>query len=513
MNKNALIIAVSIMLSRVLGIVREMLLADIAGINYQKNALDLAFLIPDILNHVVSTGFLTITFIPIFTGYLVKDKEDKAWEFFSIVLTTLSVILLVLIIPAWIFMEPLILLFTSEAPTPRVLALAVEYGRVILPAQLFFLVGTFFVSVQHIRQRFLLPALTGVIYNVAIIVGGYLGKENGLIGFAWGVPIGSFMGFFILQLIGVSKCGVKYKPGINITHPDLIRFIKLTLPLMIGVGAMFALDFVTKAFGTSFGEKGVSSLNYAYKMMYTIVATFGFSVGVASYPALARMVKEGKLSELNIFLFSTLDKMIAILLPVVIATWLSSDALLQILFERGEFGRDATNLVSSLMRWYLPASIALCFQVVIVRCFYAMEKMWLPTIINSLIFIISLPFYTILGQKIGIIGVPITSVIASYFQVVILMLLWGKINSWENFKPAAINITKAMVAFLINLLVFAFLSTKWAGFERDMLGNVLTIILLGGGAFALQLVLQVLLGCTSTSEVVNKLLKKFKIKS
>ena len=98
MNKAAIIIAVSMLASRVLGIFREMLLARAAGVSTEKNALDLAFMIPDILNHVVSTGFLSIIFIPIFTGYLVQKKEEAAWRFFSNILNTLGLFLLFLIL-------------------------------------------------------------------------------------------------------------------------------------------------------------------------------------------------------------------------------------------------------------------------------------------------------------------------------------------------------------------------------------------------------------------------------
>lgn len=115
MNKAAIIVAVSMLLSRVLGIFREMLLAHAAGVSLEKNALDLAFMIPDILNHVVSTGFLSIIFIPIFTGYKVAGDEEKSWKFFSNVLNTFGAILLVLVIPAFIFMPELLQLSPPAA--------------------------------------------------------------------------------------------------------------------------------------------------------------------------------------------------------------------------------------------------------------------------------------------------------------------------------------------------------------------------------------------------------------
>ena len=118
MNKATLIIAVSMLASRVLGILREMLLARAAGVTAEKNALDLAFLIPDILNHVVSTGFLSIVFIPIFFGYKAKEDEEGAWKFFSNVLNTLGILFLALIVPSFIWMKELITFFTSAADLP-----------------------------------------------------------------------------------------------------------------------------------------------------------------------------------------------------------------------------------------------------------------------------------------------------------------------------------------------------------------------------------------------------------
>ena len=129
MNKAALIIAVSMLASRVLGILREMLLAHNAGTGLEKNALDLAFMIPDILNHVVSTGFLSIIFIPIFTGYLVSSEEDKSWKFFSNVLTTIGVFLLLLIIPSFIWMKELLELFTAADLDETLLDRAPYFGR------------------------------------------------------------------------------------------------------------------------------------------------------------------------------------------------------------------------------------------------------------------------------------------------------------------------------------------------------------------------------------------------
>jgi putative peptidoglycan lipid II flippase len=479
----AVIIAISVLLSRVLGIAREILLAHIAGIDQHKNALDLAFLVPDLLNHIISTGFLSITFIPMFTGYLVANKQTEAWHFFSRILTTLGLLLLVLIVPAWVFIEPILLFITAESPSPEVLSLAVEYGRIILPAQIFFFAGTFLVAVQHIQRQFFIPAFTGLIYNVSIIAGGWLGKDYGLIGFAWGVPVGAFIGFFALQLYGASRSGIYFKPRFSVTNPAFLKFVSLTIPLVLGVGAMFGLEFITRAYGGSFGDSGISALNYAYRMMYTLVAVFGFSVGVAGYPGLAKLAQQGNIEQLNQTVYTTINRMILVLVPVVTASWMASDAIIRLLFERGAFTSEATTMVAGLFRWYLPASVALCAQVILVRSFYAKQQMWLPTIINTGIFAASLPVYGLLQHPLGIHSVPLIGCVVAYLQVACLVLVWQLQNKGQRANNTAFvqfvkNTSKAILVLTVGVLVGQNIPVILQGMEQSLYKDLVMVLLL-----------------------------------
>jgi putative peptidoglycan lipid II flippase len=516
MRGAALIIAVSILISRILGVVREMLLARVAGINAEKNALDLAFLIPDILNHLVSTGFLSIIFIPIFTGYMVKDQEARAWRFFSNILNTLGIFIVALIVPAWIWMREAILLFTTADPSPEILDMAVHFGRIILPGQLAFFAGSFFVAVQYTRKQFLIPSLTGVIYNAAIIVGGYLGSAHGIIGFAWGVPIGAFIGFFLLQLWGLTRGGFSWKPIFDFRDRDLRRYVTLMLPLMLGVGAMFALEFVIRSFGSTFGAHGISALNYAYRVMYTLVAVFGFSVGVASYPDMARLAKEGKRQELNTRVASSLDRMFAFLVPAIATVWILAFPAVRLLFERGAFDREATELVSGLLRWYLPAAIGLCAQAVLVRSFYAQERMWTPTLINSGLFLLSLVFYGMTAQAFGIQSVPVIGATTALIQVLALVWMWRKLNGLKGIMGHVGNLLRSLVVLVIAGGALWLVEPLWSPWFRKLD----TTHLLGASAgmagliFCAVLGLEILIGNTSAREIawerIAKVAKRFR---
>ncbi|MCF0216231.1 MAG: murein biosynthesis integral membrane protein MurJ [Fibrobacteraceae bacterium] len=518
MNKAAIIIAVSMLLSRVLGIVREMLLAHAAGVSLEKNALDLAFMIPDILNHVVSTGFLSIIFIPIFTGYKVAGKEEESWKFFSNVLNTFGMVLLILVVPAFIFMPELLNLLTRSGATPELLSRATYYGRIILPGQVFIFVGSILVAVQHTRKQFLIPSLTGLIYNAAVIIGGtfciYMSKvtgvKYGLEGFAWGVPIGAFIGFFALQIFGAKRGGIQYKLILQPKHPDIIRYFKMMLPMSLGVGSMFGLEFIIRSFGASFGSSGISSLNYAYRVMYTLVAVFGFSVSVASYPDMARLVKENRMPELNQKIWKSLSRMFCVLIPAVVAVYALSFPAVRILFERGAFSREATENIAEILRWYLPVSLGLCLQAVLVRSFYAAERMWAPTLLNTGIFAATIPAYIFLSEPLGIKSVPIVGAAGALLQVVSMIFLWAKRNGTQGMKNALMNMLRALATFVVMIGAAMGLDHLSGEFVRNI--NLATLILYSAAAgialFVLTLFIQKILGSKDASDILNELLGK-----
>lgn len=511
MNKATLIIAASMLASRVLGIFREMLLARAAGVTAEKNALDLAFLIPDILNHVVSTGFLSIVFIPIFFGYKAKSDEDGAWKFFSNILSTLGLLFLALIIPSFIWMRELIVLFTSAADLPTALLdRATYFGRIILPGQLFIFAGSFLVALQHTRKQFAIPSLTGVIYNLAIIVGGILGRHHGLEGFAWGVPVGAFIGFFVLQILGAHRGGLHYVPTFNPLHPDILRYLKMMIPMSFGVGSMFAFEFVIRSFGGIFGSSGISSLNYAYRVMYTLVAVFGFSVGVSSYPDMARLVKENRLGDLNRQIWSSLSRMFAILVPAVITVWALSFPAVRLLFERGAFTRETTEYVAKLLHWYLPASLGLCLQAVLVRSFYAREKMWTPTLINTGIFVLTIPAYIFLSADFGIYVVPIVGAAGAIFQVASMIFLWARQTGTSGMKGALENIGRALASFAAMVVIAIAIENISYDFVRD--ANAISLIVYSAFIavllFPTSLLLQKAIGSNDAGDILKELFEK-----
>ncbi|CAN2044298.1 membrane hypothetical protein [Candidatus Magnetomoraceae bacterium gMMP-13] len=202
----SLIMMASVFLSRVIGLFREMIIAYVGGAKGAVDAYQLAFIIPEILNHIIASGFLSVTFIPIFSYYLEQNREDEGWRVFSVILTGFGTALLCIILISFVFSDQLVKLIAPGIKDPELIAITIRMTRIIIPAQFFFFAGGMFMAVQFAKEKFAIPALAPLLYNLGIITGGLvLSPWLGMEGFSWGVLAGAFAGNFLIQYRGGQK--------------------------------------------------------------------------------------------------------------------------------------------------------------------------------------------------------------------------------------------------------------------------------------------------------------------
>ena len=422
----SLIMMGSVFLSRVIGLMREIVIAYAGGADGSVDAYLVAFVIPDILNHAVASGFLSITFIPIFAHYLARHQEEKGWEVFSIILTVFGCLLILGIGLAWIFTPQLIEWVAPGLKGSNYVNLAVRMTRIILPAQFFFFAGGLLMAVQFAKERFFLPALAPVVYNLGIISGGLLlGPRLGMEGFSWGVLAGAFLGNFAIQLWGARKAGLQFRLQLSFGHPDLKRYVRITLPLILGLTMLFSTEFFLKFFGSYLPRGDIASLNYALRIMLILAAFFGQAIGTAAYPFLARLVAENQLAEMNRLLNNTL-KYLALIIPFAVLLMVLRYEVVMILFQRGQFDEAATRQTAAALQYLLIGAGAFAVQTVVVRGYYAMQDTLFPAIYSTLAVLLSLPLYFFGMRIMGIRGVALAISLAAVFQVLILYILWNR---------------------------------------------------------------------------------------
>lgn len=420
------IMMASVFLSRVIGLFREMAIAYAGGAGGDVDAYQIAFVVPEILNHIAASGFLSITFIPIFSGYLANKDEDEGWCVFSLIMTCFGAALVLFIIAAVILAPELVSFIAPGLRDPVIFSKAVRMTRIILPAQFFFFSGGLFMAVQFSKEKFFIPALAPLLYNLGIIAGGMLlGPYLGMEAFSWGVLGGAFIGNFALQYKGAMNAGMKYNISFDFRHPDLNKYLLLTLPLMLGLTMTFSTEFFLKFFGSFMPGGSIAALNYGLRIMFILVGLFGQAVGTAAYPFMARLAAENKLEEMNRLLNDTLRGLSAVVPFSVLAMVLRHELVL-IIFQRGRFDASATELTSGLLLFLLAGTFAFAAQTVVVRGFYAMQNTLFPAVFGTAGVLISIPVYYYGMKFMGVKGIALALSCSAFIQVVILYAVWNK---------------------------------------------------------------------------------------
>jgi putative peptidoglycan lipid II flippase len=475
------IMMVSVFLSRFIGLLREMAIAYMAGAGAEVDAYQVAFIIPDILNHVAASGFLSITFIPIFSKYLATGKKDDGWQVVSVILTCFGGMLAIGTGIAFVLTPQLISILAPGLDNSAMISNAVYMTRIILPAQFFFFAGGLFMAVQFSLERFAIPALAPLIYNLGIILGGLLlGPWIGVAGFSYGVLAGAFIGNFGLQFWGAKRAGMKLRFTLDFFHPDLKQYILLTLPLMVGLSMTFSSEFFLKFFGSFLPEGSIAALNYGLRITLMLVGFFGQAVGTASFPFMARLAAENKISEMNHILNKTL-RYLSLVIPISVLIMVLRKEVVRILFERGRFDSSATDLTSSALLFLLIGAFAFASQTVVVRGYYAMKNTLFPAIFGTLAVAASIPIYFAGMNFMGTNGVGLAISISAVLQLIALFMLWNhRTKNPGSRKVYIIYLKMLFISFPLGLIL------NWVGtglyphsWQITLLGNMLTCIISG----------------------------------
>jgi len=421
----------AVMLSRVIGYVREAYIAWAFGAGPQTDAYVAGFTIPDWLNYIVAGGTASITFISIYTRFLADNRKDDAEKTFSVIITVMTAVLGVGVLLAEIF-TPQIEAWWFKGFTPDQLQLCVHLTRILLPAQIFFYVGGVVSAVLLSQRLFLLPAFGPLLYNVAIIVGGVVGsRQIGIASLAWGALIGSLIGPFLINAIGAARTGIGYHITFDIRDPAFREWVRLSIPLMVGVSLVTADDWILRYFASgSVGD--ITRLNYAKRLFAVPIAVLGQATGQASLPFFARLFGEKKLREFADIVNGSVYRIAAASLLVSSLMMATALPVIDLVYRRGHFHFSDSQETAAYLFWF---SISLAFwsaQGLYARAFYAAGNTLTPMIACTLITAASLPVYSALYHSFSTIGLAMASDVGIVANTLALALLLH----WRGLVPA-----------------------------------------------------------------------------
>ncbi|MBZ5648272.1 MAG: murein biosynthesis integral membrane protein MurJ [Acidobacteriia bacterium] len=478
----------AVMLSRVVGYVREAYIAWAFGAGLQTDAYVAAFTLPDWLNYIVAGGTASITFISIFTRYTSEGREVEARKAFSVVITLMTSTLVIGIGLLEVFTPQIERVIFPHFSTQQ-LELCVYLTRILLPAQIFFYVGGIVSAVLLSRRLFLFPALGPILYNVFIILGGVvLSGRMGIASLAVGAVAGGFVGPFLVNAFGASKTGIGYRLTFDHRDPGFREWVALTIPLMLGVTLVTADDWILRYFASG-GAGDITRLNYAKRLFAVPIAVLGQATGQASLPFFARLFGEKRLEEFARTVNDSVYRVTAV--AFLITAWMMAAALplVDLVYRRGRFHFTDSRETALYFFWFALSLAFWAAQGLYARGFYAAGDTVTPMVAGTIITVASLPLYSWLFRTYHVIGLAIASDIGIFANTVALAILLHRKKLVPLGSMRWLELGKALLTgvFALAVTFFAVQFVFVDGSRRADLGAVVVVSLAWGAAVAFGL--------------------------
>jgi putative peptidoglycan lipid II flippase len=486
----ALILAGSVGLSRVLGFVREAVIAAQIGAGSEVDAYRAAFLLPDLLNHFLAGGALSIAFIPFFSRVRAQEGAEAADSLFGVVLGTLGCAVVLATAALWWQAEALIALQFGGATgfDADTQALATRLTRILLPAQIFFVTGGVIRAVLMANDRFTSQALAPLVYNLGIIIGGALaGRSYGAEGFAWGALVGAFLGPFAIPVVELSKAGlVQLRLRVAPFDARFLAYVWLALPLMFGVSLLTLDEWYERWFGARLGEGVIAYLGFARMLALVPVGVIGQAIATAGLPTLARLVSEERREELDALVTGMLRSGLALALVAAGAVWVVAEPAVELLYQRGRFEAADSVVVASLLRILALAIPAWVLQQIAVRPFYARNDMWRPMLLGTAVGLAVAPLYWVLGHRSGAEGLALAGVLGMTLSAAATLVLARRLHGAPKLSALASSGARALLAVAPAVLAAVWLPIRdfegapGAALELALRGGVFGLVALAG---------------------------------
>jgi len=419
----AMLLMVSALLSGLLGLVRIAYINSLFGAGLEQDAYRAAFRLPDLINYFLIGGAASISVITILNRYREAGDQEGEDRALSVILTTMLVVLGIGIVLGEIFAPQYVwLAFKGYRTDHAGAALCTALTRVMLPAQLFFFIGSVMSSRLQVRKIFIYQAFTPLIYNAGIIGGALLlHRRLGTFSLAIGVLAGVILGSALLNSLGAFRNGLRYTPRVGFRDPAFLEWLHLSLPLMIGVSLVMFDQYFLSYFGSN-STGGITFLGNAKDLFNAPFNIIGPAAGAASLPFFASLYQQRRQRDFSISVGRSVSRLFAV--GMLVSAWMMALApWLMDLLRRGHFHRTDAATITGLFR-VLAITLAIwAVQGIYARAFYAASDTKTPAIAGTLITVLSVPIYAGLFHAAGLRGLAIASDIGILAQTASLALL------------------------------------------------------------------------------------------
>ena len=417
----AILLGAFALLSRVIGLVRDKYIAHTFGAGPGTDAYNVAFQLPDLINYLLVGGAASISFVTILSRYRESGEHEAGERALSVILNTMLLVLGTAIALAE-FAVPLYTdRFFSRGSSEA--ALCTGMTRILLPGQIFFFSGGVLASVALVRKQFTYQGISPLVYTLGIILGGLaLSHSLGITSLAWGALAGSIAGPFLVNAYAARRAGVRYQPILDLHDPGLRAWVRMSLPLMLGVTVVFMDNIILSWFArNSVGD--ISRLMYAKRLFTAPMAILGQAAGAASLPFFASLYSRRLFADYAAAVNRSVSRILAVALVLSSAMFALARPLVDLVFGGGAFHHGDTLTTAAYFAIFTLSLPLWSSQAIYARAFYAAGETRAPMLWGTVITAVSIPFYWALHRRFGVAGLAWASDLAILAQTAMLATL------------------------------------------------------------------------------------------
>jgi putative peptidoglycan lipid II flippase len=460
--------------SRVAGLVREIVAASYFGVTGPMSAFTIAFQVPNLIRALFADAALQGAFVPVFAELLEKGKKKEAFKVASALLSLIFVVLgsitLIFILAAPVLMP----LFTPGfKDQPELQDLTVGLTQVMFPLVLLLALSGVTVGMLNTFERFSVPALAPVAWNLVIIgslvgVTPLLSGKNQIYSYAIGVLAGTIVQF-VLPLPWLRGTGGRFTLTFDWRNPYVLRIAKFMLPVTIALGLINFSLLINSFIGTLAGNEVPAAIDKAFRIYMLPQGLFSVAIATILFPTMSRLAARGDTDGLRATMANGLRQILLTLIPSAVIMAVLAVPITRLVYQRGEFNAEATNLVSDAMFWWafsLPAQGA---SLLLSRTFFALQRPWVTTALSGANMLVNAGISLALYKPFGIAGIVIGTVVGTLGMAAAqAWLVRRDTGGLEGARMASAVARMTAAAALMAVVLYA----VWWGLD-DVLGRAL----------------------------------------
>lgn len=500
----ATIISVAFVISRLLGILRDVVINYYFGIATQEaNAYFIASRFPETIFYIIAGGALGSAFIPTFSAYFVRDDASGGWRLFSAVTNLVTLVTTMVAAVAAALAPQIIQLFYPDliANDPELLVMTASLMRIMLISPIIFGVSGVVMAALNARQHFLLPAIAPIIYNLGIIAGTVAFAPNA-VGLAIGTVVGS-LGHLLIQLPGLRAKGARYTPVLSLRDPGVRQVLRLMAPRVLGLSFGQLNHLLIQFMAQAMVVGSIPALGYAWRIMIMPQGIIGQALAIAAFPTFSMLAAQSAYDQMRRIVADTLRLIFFLSLPAASLLMTLRVPIVSVLFERGQFDAAATEFVSWALLFYALSLIGLAAIEIISRAFYALEDTLTPVLVGMLqlgaMWILGLWLGNIVFPELGWLslgGLALGYTVSTVLELSLLLGLLRRKMGGIGGRRILDGVWRMAVASLLMTIVTLLILDQLAPFS-----NLVQLLLAGAAGALVYLLACLILGVSELRQL------------